>query len=585
MQTEQLRYARSVQPVEQTGVPDHRSPFSDKLTESLAQVYFGEKTKAFTANSGTLSVSPSSKNAKLPEGHADMAQVFRSELSAAVSDMTHDVDPRSDEGKRVSEMAPALTGAILGGSLIEGVQSSHLVEVAKWAVAASKNPDIISRTTIRTGLGGSDDPEMSMRLPAYALPALDVWSRLHDVQTQREAVLEKRKLMYVAKQVVQPRHADELDQASATEDRARKKELFTQINQEAAALLEEYEFDEETQRDLEAAAGIFEMPKIEFFTASNAAITVNEMDSEKVMANTKKSQDAIGEFTRTFYPEAVDSLTFRTDAPLVMANADGTLTREGLVVSYLENLLERYDGEDVLAVMDTLRKRGVNHAQGDEVRAELYAALHPVLFADRMEVPVVGNTRPRDAAVANITIGGKPERLFNEIRTLLSDKAESGDFVEFAGARLESGDISEKDFAVIQRWAGFVNGARKKYEKGDIADWTRPDLPAITLPLITKVGQTPVYYRTRADVPLTATAVQDVRTAGGFDQYFDAKREADEAKFGPPPAEEKAKIGHAITDTAIILNRPGKDGSTLLPAHINDDTILDFFEEFTATHS
>lgn len=568
---EVFRYAQIVRPVasleighvgqETPAVPEttgYMKGLSNRLADALGQ----STIRGVLPHDGTMPINLSAKlkPADLPEGHQDMQSRVLEEIDIIMTEHLTDVDPQSVTGERIMHMAPALTKAVLGSPLIDGIQSTHALEAIRWGIECAKDPSLIERTVIRTGFGGSDDRDITMRHATYAIPALEVWSRIDQVREDREQAVSKRKANHLSHHM-----GIQLDNISQADS---------------------YDLDDETMAELRKEAGTFHMPQIEFFSAHHAAIEINSMDPERASANAQRGQRLIASYAERFYPSASDHISFRSDAPLKLRTEDDKLTNEGLVITYLENLLERYDGEDVKRVLESLNTRGTNHSNSELARAELYAALHPFLFGDRLEVPTVGESMPRDTAVASITIGGKAERLFNEIRTLLSDKAQSTDFVSYAADRHAEGEISDRQMAVIDRWVNGLEANRSHYEKKGIGKWARADLPAITIPLLTPVGQTPVYYATRADIPLTPENMRAIVETGGIDEYYEARLEAEQANgTEPPTSKERIQIRHAIEDMTILLNRPNKKGDKKLSDTISDESMIKFFSDFVDAES
>lgn len=142
---------------------------------------------------------------------------------------------------------------------------------------------------------------------------------------------------------------------------------------------------------------------------------------------------------------------------------------------------------------------------GAELAAE-YAAVHPIVFGDRIDLPVspyiVGETRDPEV---RIVIGGKTEREFCAVREYLTRTASAERMIEFMNTLDEEQDFDALKIAgLLQRWRNITQGTRSRYN--DSTDkFARADLPVHTVQLITSIAATPTYYPTEYDIPTGAS--------------------------------------------------------------------------------
>ena len=127
-------------------------------------------------------------------------------------------------------------------------------------------------------------------------------------------------------------------------------------------------------------------------------------------------------------------------------------------------------------------------------RAIFYSIMHPIVFGDHMSLPYDKTFHgKRSDTKGLITIGGKPERIFNEMRMFLSRATNAQQFADFA-----SNHSTDYQTAVISRWA-------QMYERADLATIGNPQM---TLPLLTGIGKIPVYFGTKFDIPITGEGLE-----------------------------------------------------------------------------
>ncbi len=437
-------------------------------------------------------------------------EAIKTTTAQIIQESMGDLNPRGVEARRMIEMTPPLLDAVIMSPYIDAINKDYLLDLVRWGLEGARNPELITRTAIRVGFGGSQDEALPIRHPAYYLPAIDLWNKL-------KAVRESRII--------------------------RVNELRVNHPQESY-----------NDKDL----GVFDMPKIEFFFVPNAAIAINGMDPEKVYKQTQSSFKLIRAFMDRFYPDAFASTQFRIDNPSAQY---GTFSK--IMMDYLVNVIDRYDGEDLGTLMQLLGKLGNNHGkENGHLLAGHYAVIHPVVFQDLLALPPMDSIISEDGqSWANITIGGRPERLFNRIRELLSEHAMPEDFLQYVCENAHNHtDDKQRQETIIKMaswWVGALRQRQEKYKTQPHPHWARADLPLITVPIITSIGTHPVYYLTPYDTVLTAENIKSLR------------------KNGAIPAPEPSSPAERNRKTSV------QNDFAKLVSHIGVDKLLDFYEDYT----
>jgi len=245
------------------------------------------------------------------------------------------------------------------------------------------------------------------------------------------------------------------------------------------------------------------IPDVEFFFAPHAFIYVNGHDRERVLQNAQNMQQITRQFVKEFYPQAVEHVTYRVDKPM----EEGVLYPFSKIsFDYLAHVVKTSDQEDVRRIVRELEKFGFT--RGGELgqsMASHYGALHTVLFQDEIDIPHPDLIDKDTGHLINLTIGGRPERLFNRIRQEASEKASRNGFVEFARRKLQNGEISTDLFHAVEMWKIQIDSAEDNMRQHG-ADASIPSgyMPFVTLPFQGGIGDYPVYYHTNFDTPMSS---------------------------------------------------------------------------------
>jgi hypothetical protein len=228
--------------------------------------------------------------------------------------------------------------------------------------------------------------------------------------------------------------------------------------------------------------GVDARPTINLFWAGQAAININGMDPEAVLATARHSQAYIQAYLEQHHPEAAQHVRYTVDQPW----EQHTPTTDTLV-NYLTILMMNSLGQGG-AVLDTAQAELANRAQvhGAEDHHQ-YTALHPVFFEDPLPAPAhhdyFGEPINGNGFLFNLTIGGPPERAFNAARVVLS-----------AGA-------------TPQGLQAYAETTGQQVDRNLLTDSVFP----LTSRLIGPVGDVPVYYPQPGELTTAVASPQTIR--------------------------------------------------------------------------
>lgn len=504
-------------------------------------------------------------------------ETLKLEVQQVVSESMGDLDPASNEANRIYEMSPHVLEAVMESPYISGVSERYLVDLARWSVEAARNPQLIGKTAIRVGFGGSDDEHLSMRYPSYLLPAVDIWNRLANLRDQRLAQFENAKAKYI-------RDSEFGDIIEAEQDKQRKKELRVRYFNEARAMVDEYGFEPETIESLRLSAGIFDLPRIELIFAFHAGIAINGKDKGKTIAQAAQGMQLAQAFIGHFFPELSSYIDIRSDGE------PGPYTE--LITGYLSELVhDAYAKPQYASLRDGLVNLAVNHGKANGAtsmeeappdaateeaverseeyrKAVEYAAKHVLFFQDQVNIPSVSRIGSTDEAWANISIGGRPERLFNEIRQVISETATADGFVQYTQRQFDAGTVSEIMVERVLQWRDAYGNRASGYEQGTLNNhWARADIPFITMPLMTDIGRCPVYYVKKFDAVLDESIIEGARRnglLGVVDSLYDQRND------------------RSLRDRSWYESIR-RDFETLVGS-VNEEELLNFYDQFIRTH-
>lgn len=407
------------------------------------------------------------------------------------------------EWDNVLQIAPALSSILLSrqGHIVS-VGEEHATNVFGFAIDVARDPSLLGRTVINTGFGGSDSEYTSTRLPAYAIPALTMHEQIVDFYKAREqvVVIKERRSRAYNTEVAQ--RQESLGRELTREERA---EIGKAIADSSYGLPELSAEDIGELRTKNAI--ITTLPTVRFFFASQAAIAINHtMQPDKVRARTAANLETVKGFVSEHYPHLESSVRYAQDIPW-----DQRKHSSMVVVEYCAHVLRDSQDPSIQNALTTLQKLGGNRGgeKGRERAAE-YAAIHPLVFGDRLDIPVTYHMQGiRSNPDVMITIGGRPEIQFNAIREYLSRNANPEGLLEFIEQRGRRTHDHKKKAELetmayrVRLWMQQAAKRRERYQNGhDLPTTPRYDLPHTSIRLGGEIGAFPTYYLTEHDAPI-----------------------------------------------------------------------------------
>src|SRR5260221_183835 len=217
-----------------------------------------------------------------------------------------DVEPKSDEFSEISSMSLGLLAAFMESPYVSGVNEAYSLDLVRWSVEATRNPDLIRQTVLRVGYGGSDDDEIAMRHPAYLLPALDIWRGVDKVRESRLQAMHHLKVTHIKEAILEQGNLDV---------RAMTKEEKRALFEDAESKMDQYEFSDEQLEGFAKEARVFEMPRIELLYAYNLGILINHKDEAKTKLQAENSVRLTRQFVDNFFPDAAEHIEIKFDNP------------------------------------------------------------------------------------------------------------------------------------------------------------------------------------------------------------------------------------------------------------------------------
>jgi hypothetical protein len=406
------------------------------------------------------------------------------------------------------EIAPQIVRILSDrDNYISMVAEEHALNIVAAALHMVRYPE--TQMVIRVGIGGSDDKLTTARFPAYAIPPLRIAEQVNNIYEER-----KRQKMKVAafEKVIQEREKEKGKKLEKNE----KREIDQQIPVDETSRYEEILTNKEYESALQTYSIAQNPVKIQFAFAHEAAIAINETKNpEEIRRRTDENMHVLDGYIDSHFPSQQDNVEYIVDKPWSEHSKHITLQME-----YLSSILRERRKEDptIDQTLSILERMGVGHGgeKGKE-EAAVYAAAHPFIFRDRVNLPFANYYQPQDGLRETsitqnphilLTIGGEPERQFCAIREFLAKEANPEGFKEFIQKKAEATtDEQEKSYytriiRATQRWQQIVDTQRKNIGNSpNNNSQNRADFPIHVIPLITKIGEKPVYYATPSDEP------------------------------------------------------------------------------------
>ncbi len=498
------------------------------------QKVYGPRPQFFT--DGQPPFFPTGKEREtLMEEASSVAQFYISDLVGPDGAVLPD---KNDEFRNVLEIGSELVEIMSDGrNELSLIQQSQALNILGASLYLARNPN--ATTEIAIGIGGSDSEFTSARFPAYSIPGARITEGIMHFYKERE---RQKVAAEVGDRLTNEEFGDQTTPDSKAARRAKRKEIVE-------AVLDGYIDpmrilgDEDIEAIRKKYAILEKPPVLKVFFAHEAARAINHtMDPEKIPQRTAENMTALQDYLTRFHPEAARQLNMAVDKQW-----DTHTPYQKAVVRYLAHELRTSDDSVVQKTLALLRKLGQNHGgdMGAELAAE-YAAVHPVVFGDRMDLPaspfIVGETRDPDV---RIVIGGKTEREFCAVREYLTKTASADRMIDFMNSLEDETDFDAvKIGSLLNRWKNITKSTRGRYDSNS-GSFARADLPVHTVQLITSVAATPTYYPTQFDIPSSASTEEVLAHADNLWALNGQLKSGDQST-------DRAVLKHVASDYAIL---------------------------------
>ncbi|MBU3979241.1 hypothetical protein KKE68_06095, partial [Patescibacteria group bacterium] len=192
----------------------------------------------------------------------------------------------------------------------------------------------------------------------------------------------------------------------------------------------------------------------------------------------------------TFHPGISKQIKMETDIPWQQHNEITKTTH-----NYFSKLLLNAQEQPVIDALTKLQKLGMHHGDENGMKhAHEYAAVHSFIFKDALEYPNDNYYGNSEKPLFSISLGGRPERLFNIARDYIRKKSRADDLIL-------QGAINQHE--QLDTWRNSLMESRAKYDNSIKSDLVHEgDKPLVSVAAITSVGAIPVYYATEYDLPV-----------------------------------------------------------------------------------
>lgn len=283
----------------------------------------------------------------------------------------------------------------------------------------------------------------------------------------------------------------------------------------------------------------FRLPRFRVFFAPHTATVINAavMNSDDVLQNMERTCKYLSQYVAHFHRDIASYVQFEVENPWTEHD---TVT-QSLLNHYSQLLIESQE-ESIIRSLAILRERGVKHGNEEGARrAYVYAAMHPFLFKDSLNHLPINVFAQKDKSIFALSLGGRPERLFNTLRDFIRHVTQRNPLPE--EALLDSSQRgSDQDTPTFpQRGTIFTRRP------------THASSPVVNMMAITSVGRTPVYYRTAYDMGI-----------GGYDNspiaYLTHMQEVVKSKLsGRELALELNRLREIEHDIKVLIEDAGSE--------------------------
>ena len=264
------------------------------------------------------------------------------------------------------------------------------------------------------------------------------------------------------------------------------------------------------------------------------------MSLETVLQNMDRTHKYIREYIAFFHKDVFQNVYFEVENPW---DQHDSVTKA--VLDYFSRLLVDSQDEDIKKSLSILQERGIKHGNVDGAKlSHVYAAMHPLLFKDAVNHPQVNIFADGGKSVFALSIGGRPERLFNHVRSHIRKSVELPSLLTFM---TEEGVTPCQMNTDLKQDSELLNG--------DIFP-IQPDYlssPVTSTLAITVVGGTPVYYRTTYDLGIRTYSDSPL-------SYLDNIREAISKQLsGAERSLELKRLDEIERDVKVIVDDVGSE--------------------------
>lgn len=234
------------------------------------------------------------------------------------------------------------------------------------------------------------------------------------------------------------------------------------------------------------------LPAIRFIFAPHTAIAINgsRMPEEQVLGNADKNINYLEQYIERFHPDVASQVRVDIDNSWSQHN---DITR--VIRKHLSSMLIATEDVAVKEALSKLQQLGMHHGDKDGQRlACTYIAAHSLIFGDALEYPNGNFFENTQRPLMAISIGGRPERLFNIARRFIRRQSDLQGLIDISpdGVRQE-----------LECYKASLMESRANY--GTIFDPSlihEADKPVASISAITSIGSAPVYYATEFDLPV-----------------------------------------------------------------------------------
>lgn len=445
-----------------------------KLVEPILVTFSRNKTQLIMYGTPTIAYTDSSPSQERREFGDELRRVVYAQCQDLFEVRGNRSQLRSEverEWRNIREIVPEIIEIFLNpANQVKGITRQYATNLVTFAIAVARNPHILAETVFQVGFGGSADT-MPARLPSYAIPPLRIVEQLQNFYAQREKKAFESRKRWEARKLDIPEYQVTLTDAQIQEERER-------------------------------SAIATQMPTVRFFFPDHAAQVINGNNDQEIMEaigrQTQQTTAALQRELFYLFPDLKDAIEIRRDIfsedphrPEFWQRAYLEHTLGLLLIGQYTDIASAVAARNALI---SLQATGVGKVGGHDGRnaAISYAAIHSLIFMDRVEIPFSSSlegvySRPQ----VSISFGGESEMRFNAVRTFLSEAVTMHGYAAFLQSQIAQGNESPTLKRLLHE---IITPTTRRH--AFIGEWGVPSqLPNLSVILEIGVGGTaPVYY-------------------------------------------------------------------------------------------